>query len=303
MKTAEAIFMLHGDITRKSKLLELIDDDVYIVAWPDISVEDVVKNLSGFDPNKHKVLNIGSREKLFVGRNNIIDWCKQNNIHRFWMLDDDIMNFRIGGPSQEFKDKILHNGKVRLKNLEFDDDTGLGGLTMSGVMFNHAVNAPMFSNRFIWAAVFLDLDVNHTYYSIEGYDDIDMQMECVKNGVKAQTHNWVGHAKPNWLSKKSTNSPISKINYYNFLIYRKWGDSVVIDVYYDKQHNKYFRIHVRYPYKIRNTFRYSIDSLDSFVESLENDYKQHPENFKVCGLPHMKSENKNHSKNKTKDSI
>ena len=144
--------------------------------------------------------------------------------------------------------------------------------------------------------MFLDLDINHTHYSIEGYDDIDMQMECVKNCVKAQTHNWIGHTKPNWLSKKSTNSPISKINYYNFLIYRKWGDSVVIDVYYDKQHNKYFRIHVRYPYKIRNTFRYSIDSLDSFVESLENDYKQHPENFKVCGLPHMKSENKNHSK-------
>ena len=55
---------------------------------------------------------------------------------------------------------------------------------------------------------------------------------------------------------------------------------------------------MRYPYKIRNTFRYSTDSLDSFVESLENDYKQHPENFKVCGLPHMKSENKQKSNSK-----
>lgn len=293
MKTAEAVFMLHGDITRKSKLLELVDDDVYIVAWPDIPAEDVVKNLSGFDPNKHKVLNIGSREKLFMGRNNIIDWCKQNGISRFWMLDDDIMNFRIGGPSQEFKDKVLHDGKVCLKNLEFDDETGLGGMTMSGVMFNHALEAPMFSNRFIWAAVFLDLTVNNISYSIEGYEDIDMQMECVKNGIKTQTHNWIGHAKPNWVNKKSVNTPMSKINFYNYLIYRKWGDSTVIDVYYDKQQNKYFRIHVRYPYKIKDTFRYSTDSLESFVESLEKDYQEHPEHFKVCGLPHMKIENKN----------
>ena len=72
-------------------MLELIDDDVYIVAWPDIPAEDVVKNLSGFDPNKHKILNIGSREKLYMGRNNIIAWCKQNGISKFWMLDDDIM--------------------------------------------------------------------------------------------------------------------------------------------------------------------------------------------------------------------
>ena len=85
---------------------------------------------------------------------------------------------------------------------------------------------------------------------------------------------------------------MSKINFYNYLIYRKWGDSTVIDVYYDKQQNKYFRIHVRYPYKIKNTFRYSTDSLESFVESLEADYQQHPEHFKVCGLPHMKTENK-----------
>lgn len=292
MKTAEAVFMLHGDVTRKSKLLDLIDDDVYIVAWPDIPEEDVVKNLSGFDPSKHKVLSIGSREKLFMGRNNIIDWCKQNGIKRFWMLDDDIMSFRIGGPSQEFKDNIIHDEKVCLKNLEFDDETGLGGMTMSGVMFNHALDAPMFSNRFIWAAVFLDLTVNSIRYSIEGYEDIDMQMECVKNGIKTQTHNWIGHAKPNWVNKKSVNTPMSKINYYNYLIYRKWGDSAVIDVYYDKQGNKYFRIHVRYPYKIKNTFRYSVDSLESFVESLENDYKYHPEHFKVCGLPHMKIENK-----------
>lgn len=297
MKTAEAVFMLHGDITRKSKLLELIDDDVYIVAWPDIPAGDVVKNLSGFDPNKHKVLNIGSREKLFMGRNNIIDWCKQNGISRFWMLDDDIMNFRIGGPSQEFKDSIVRDGKVCLKSLEFDDETGLGGMTMSGVMFNHALDAPMFSNRFIWAAVFLDLTVNSIRYSIEGYEDIDMQMECVKNGIKTQTHNWIGHAKPNWVNKKSVNTPMSKINYYNYLIYRKWGDSTVIDVYYDKQQNKYFRIHVRYPYKIKNTFRYSTDSVESFVESLEADYQQHPEHFKVCGLPHMKIENKCKKKN------
>lgn len=297
MKTAEAVFVLHGDVTRKSKLLDLIDDDVYIVAWPDISEEGVIKNLSGFDPNKHKVLSIGSKEKLFMGRNNIIDWCKQNGITRFWMLDDDIMNFRIGGPSQEFKDNITHDGKVCLKNLEFDDEIGLGGMTMSGVMFNHALDAPMFSNRFIWAAVFLDLTVNSIRYSIEGYEDIDMQMECVKNGIKTQTHNWIGHAKPNWVNKKSVNTPMSKINYYNYLIYRKWGDSAVIDVYYDKQGNKYFRIHVRYPYKIKNTFRYSTDSLESFVESLENDYKDHPDHFKVCGLPHMKVENKAKKKN------
>ena len=117
MKTAEAVFMLHGDITRKSKLLELVGDDVYIVAWPDIPEADVVKNLAGYDSNKHHVLNIGSREKLFMGRNNIVNWCKQNGITRFWMLDDDIMNFRIGGPSQEFKDKVFKDGKVYLKNL------------------------------------------------------------------------------------------------------------------------------------------------------------------------------------------
>lgn len=289
MKTAEAVFVLHGDVNRKSIILNLIEDDAYVVVWPGVSESDAIKNLAGFDSSKHVVLNIGSKEKLFVGRNNIIDWCKQNNITRFWMLDDDITRFRVAGPSQEFKDNVCRNKKVKMKSLVFEDDVGLGGITMAGVMFNHAMKSPMFSNRFIWATVFIDLSKNNVRYSIDGYDDIDMQLECIKNGIKTQTHNWIGHIKPHWLTKKtSMNTHLNKIDYYNYLIYSKWGDSCAIDVYYDSQQNKYFRIHIKYPYKIKNTFTYSIDSLDSFVESLNIDYRNHPEHFKVCGLPYTK---------------
>ena len=299
MKTAEAIFVLHGDVNRKSKVLSLLEDDAYVVVWPDTSHEDAVKNLKGFDPAKHTVLNIGSKEKLYIGRNNIIDWCKEHDIKRFWMLDDDILKFRLGGPSQEYKNTTFVNGdehaKCILKNVDFEDDTGLGGLAMSGVMFNKAVDKPKYAKRFVWAAVFIDLDYNPVRYSVEGYDDIDMQLECLTRGIKIQTHNWIGHTKPQWLTKKSLNSKVDKINYNNYLVYSKWGDNVKVDVYYDKQRNKYFRAHLRYPFKNYDpaTSKYSTDSVESFVQSLEDDYRDHPENFRVCGLPHMRLENRN----------
>lgn len=294
MKSAEAIFMLHGDVNRKSTLLNLLNDNVYVVIWPGTNHEDAVRNLVGYDPAKHTLLEIGNRDKLYIGRNNIIDYCHEHNIDRFWMLDDDIITFRLGGPSQEFKDRVFQNGRYTLKNIEFEDDTGLGGLTMSGVMFNKAIDKPMFSHRFIWAAIFLDLSINPVRYSLEGYDDIDMQLECVKRGIKHQTVSWLGQTKPQWLTKKSLNSQVDKINYNNYLVYKKWGDTVKIDVYYDKQKNKYFRVHVKYPYKIKDLSEtlFRTDSLESFVQSLEDNYRDHPELFKVCGLPHMKTENK-----------
>lgn len=293
MKSAESIFMLHGDINRKSTLLNLLNDNVYIVIWPGTNHEDAVRNLVGYDPTKHTLLEIGCREKLYIGRNNIIDYCHDHNITRFWMLDDDIITFRLGGPSQEFKDKVFQNGKYTLKNLEFDDDTGLGGLTMSGVMFNKAIDMPMFSHRFVWAAIFLDLSINPVRYSLEGYDDIDMQLECVKRGIGNQTISWLGHTKPQWLTKKSLNSQVDKINYNNYLVYKKWGDSVKIDVYYDKRMNRYFRVHLKYPYKIKDmdTTLFKIESFEEFMESLETAFKEHKELFKVCGLPHMKVNN------------
>ena len=292
MKRAEVIFVLHGDVTRKSKLLSLLGDDAYVVIWPNVDYKKAIENLDGFDSNKHTILEIGSREKLYIGRNNIIDWCKNNGITRFWMLDDDV-NFRLGGPSQEFKDSVFRNEKYYLKNLEFDDEVGLGGLTNAGIMFNNAIEAPKYSNRFIWATVFIDLDYNNIKYSIEGYDDIDMQLECIKNKIKTQTINWLGVQKPVWLTKKSLNSQIDKINYNNYQVYKKWGDTISMDVYYDKSGNKYFRAHVKYPYTIKNNIftLYSRDSLESFVESLEKEYKRNSNNFKVCGLPHLKKEN------------
>lgn len=294
MKKSEAIFVLHGDVTRKSKILSLIGDDAYIVIWPGVDHKKAVENLEGYDKSKHTILEIGSREKLYIGRNNIIDWCRRNNIKRFWMLDDDV-TFRLDGPSQEFKDNVFKNEKYYLSNLEFDDDIGLGGMTSSGVMFNNTVDSPMYSNRFIWATIFIDLDYNDIKYSIEGYDDIDMQLECIKNNIKTQTFNWLGQAKPNWLTKKSLNSQIDKINCNNYLVYKKWGDAIRIDVYYDKNNNKYFRAHLRYPYKIENSLftKYSTDSLESFIDSLEEAYRKNPNSFKVCGLPHMRTENKN----------
>jgi len=290
MKTAEAIFVLHGDISRKTKLLKLLGDQVYVVIWPGVDHKDAIKNLEGYDPSLHTLLEIGSREKLYIGRNNIIDWCKENGIKRFWMLDDDV-TFRLAGPSQEFKDQLFKNGKYYFKTLEFEDEVGLGGLTMGGAMFNKAMHQPKFSNRFIWAAIFIDLDYNNIRYSVEGYDDIDMQLECVKNNIKTQTHNWFGQIKPNWVTKKnSLNSQIEKIDYNNYVIYKKWGDSVRIDIYYDKNENMYFRAHIRYPYKIENPqfAKYSTESVESFVASLKREYKICPENFKICGLPHLR---------------
>ena len=213
------------------------------------------------------------------------------------MLDDDV-SFRLGGPSREFKDSVFHDGKYWLNNIEFEDDVGLGGMTMAGVMFNNAVESPMFSNRFVWATVFIDLELNNIRYSIEGYDDIDMQLECVRHGIKTQTTNWIGQVKPNWLTKKSLNSQVGKINQNNFNIYRKWGDSVKIDVYYDKAKNKYFRVHVKWPYKIVDSFKYNTENLEKFVESLEKEYSENPESFHICGLPHMKKENKTIQKEK-----
>lgn len=296
MKTAEAVFVLHGDVNRKSRILELINDDCYIVVWPDTSYEDAIKNLKGFDQNKHHVINIGSSDKLYIGRNNIINWCKENGITRFWMLDDDISKFRLGGPSQEFKDKVFTDGKCNVKNIEFDDDTGLGGLAMAGCMFNYAVDKPMFSQRFIWAMIFIDLSINHIMYSVEGYDDIDMQLECFRNGIKFQTINWLGHIKPQWTTKKSLNSKLDKINYNNYLIYKKWGDSTKIDVYYAKgTGEKFYRIHVRYPYRYdaNATPKFNTTSLEAFVESLDKEFEEHPETFKVCGLPHMRGKSTN----------
>lgn len=297
MKSSEAVFVLHGDVNRKSKVLSLIYDKVYIVVWPGTSHEDSVKNLTGYDPEKHTILEIGNREKLYIGRNNIIDWCKEHNISRFWMIDDDVDKFRLGGPSQEYKDKVFHGDQCVFSNIEFDDDVGLGGMTMAGVMFNKAIDKPMFAKRFVWAVIFLDLDYNNVRYSVEGYDDIDMQLECLTRGIKVQTHNWLGHRKPQWINKKSLNSQLDKINYNNYLVYKKWGDNVKIDVYYDKKQNKYFRAHVRYPFKNFNPSeaKYATDTLENFVNSLETEYKDHPDHFRVCGLPHMKLENRNHS--------
>jgi len=294
MKTSEAVFVLHGDVSRRSKILTLLGGPVYIVIWPGVDHKDAVANLEGFDPSLHTLLEIGSREKLYIGRNNIIDWCKEHGIKRFWMLDDDIA-LKLAGPSQEFKDTVFKDGKYYFNNLEFEDEVGLGGLTMRGIMFFNAIHAPRFSNRFIWATIFIDLDYNNIRYSIEGYDDIDMQLECIKNKIKTQTLNWLGQAKPQWLAKKnSLNSQMDKIDYNNYLVYKKWGDSIHIDVYYDKKGNKYFRAHIRYPYKLKNPIftKYSTESLEAFVNSLEEDYKSHPENFKVCGLPHLRTEAK-----------
>lgn len=290
MKTAEAVFMLHGDVERKSKLLNKVTDDVYIVVWPGVSHEDAIKNLEGYNPDKHTVLNIGSRDKLYIGRNNIIDWCKEHNISRFWMFDDDVYGFKFGGPHQEYRDKICTNGKLNIKEIEFEDNVGLGGMSMGGVMFNRAVGCPnMFCNRFIWAAIFIDLSINPIKYSVEGYDDIDMQLECVKHGIKTQTTTWLGHYKPSWQNKVSLNSSMDKINYNNYLIYKKWGDSTKIDIYY-VDGVRYFRVHLKYPYKCLDECpkKFNTDSLESFVQSLEDEFNAHPESFKVSGLPHMK---------------
>ena len=289
MKKSEAIFVLHGDVNRKSKILTLLGGDVNIVIWPGVDHTEAVKNLEGYDPEKHHLLEIGSREKLYIGRNNIIDYCKENGIKRFWMLDDDVA-FRLSKGHEEYTDNVYVDGKVYLKELDFDDEVGLGGMTMGGVMFNNHKDAPKYGNRFIWGAIFIDLDYNNIRYSVEGYDDIDMQLECVKNNIKTQTHNWIGQIKPNWLNKKSLNSQMDKINYNNYLIYKKWKDTVKIDIYYDKAQNKYFRVHVKWPYKIKDHLepKYSIDTLESFVESLEAEYASNPSSFKVCGLPHLK---------------
>lgn len=289
MKKSEAIFVLHGDVNRKSKILTLLGGDVNIVIWPGVDHTEAVKNLEGYNPEKHHLLEIGSREKLYIGRNNIIDYCKENGIKRFWMLDDDVA-FRLSKGHEEYTDNVYVDGKVYLKELDFDDEVGLGGMTMGGVMFNNHKDAPKYGNRFIWGAIFIDLDYNNIRYSVEGYDDIDMQLECVKNNIKTQTHNWIGQIKPNWLNKKSLNSQMDKINYNNYLIYKKWKDTVKIDIYYDKAQNKYFRVHVKWPYKIKDHLepKYSIDTLESFVESLEAEYASNPSSFKVCGLPHLK---------------
>ena len=289
MKKSEAIFVLHGDVNRKSKILTLLGGDVNIVIWPGVDHTEAVKNLEGYNPEKHHLLEIGSREKLYIGRNNIIDYCKENGIKRFWMIDDDVA-FRLSKGHEEYTDNVYVDGKVYLKELDFDDEVGLGGMTMGGVMFNYHKDAPKYGNRFIWGAIFIDLDYNNIRYSVEGYDDIDMQLECVKNNIKTQTHNWIGQVKPNWLNKKSLNSQMDKINYNNYLIYKKWKDTVKIDIYYDKAQNKYFRVHVKWPYKIKDHLepKYSIDTLESFVESLEAEYASNPSSFKVCGLPHLK---------------
>lgn len=289
MKKSEAIFVLHGDVNRKSKILTLLGGDVNIVIWPGVDHTEAVKNLEGYNPEKHNLLEIGSREKLYIGRNNIIDYCKENGIKRFWMLDDDV-SFRLSKGHEEYTDNVYVDGKVYLKELDFDDEVGLGGMTMGGVMFNNHKDAPKYGNRFIWGAIFIDLDYNNIRYSVEGYDDIDMQLECVKNNIKTQTHNWIGQVKPNWLNKKSLNSQMDKINYNNYLIYKKWKDTVKIDIYYDNAQNKYFRVHVKWPYKIKDHLepKYSIDTLESFVESLEAEYASNPSSFKVCGLPHLK---------------
>lgn len=289
MKKAEAVFVLHGDVNRKSKILNLLGGDVNVVIWPGIDHNTAVSNLEGFDSNKHHILEIGSPEKLYIGRNNIIEYCKKNGIKRFWMLDDDV-SFRVSVGHEEYTDNVVIDGKVYLKELDFDDEVGLGGMTMGGVMFNNHRDAPKYGNRFIWAAIFIDLEYNNIMYTVEGYDDIDMQLECVKNGIKTQTHNWIGQNKPNWLNKKSLNSQIDKINYNNYLIYRKWKDTVKMDVYYDKAGNKYFRVHVKWPYKIKDYLepKFNIDSLESFVESLETEYATNPSSFKICGLPHLK---------------
>lgn len=289
MKKAEAVFVLHGDVNRKSKILNLLGGDVNVVIWPGIDHNTAVSNLEGFDSNKHHILEIGSPEKLYIGRNNIIEYCKKNGIKRFWMLDDDV-SFRVALGHEEYTDNVVKDGKVYLKELDFDDEVGLGGMTMGGVMFNNHRDAPKYGNRFIWAAIFIDLEYNNIMYTVEGYDDIDMQLECVKNGIKTQTHNWIGQNKPNWLNKKSLNSQIDKINYNNYLIYRKWKDTVKMDVYYDKAGNKYFRVHVKWPYKIKDHLepKFKIDSLESFVESLETEYATNPSSFKICGLPHLK---------------
>jgi hypothetical protein len=290
MKTSEAVFVLHGDVERKSKLLDILAGEAFVVVWPDVSDEDAKRNLIGFDSARHTILHIGSKEKLYIGRNNIIDWCKEHNITRFWMLDDDIGNFKFGGPHAEYRDKIRIDGKLNLNSVEFEDDTGLGGMSMAGIMFNRAVDCPHeFCNRFIWAAVFIDLSINNIRYSIEGYDDIDMQLECIKNGIKTQTTSWLGHYKPAWYNKKSLNSSTEKIDYNNYLIYKKWGESTKIDIYYVNG-VRYFRIHIRYPYRCLDDAprKYNTDSLEEFVKSLETDYTEHPENFKVSGLPHMR---------------
>lgn len=289
MKNSQAVFVLHGDVNRKSKVLNLLGGDVNIVIWPGVDHELAVSNLEGYDPSKHHILEIGSREKLYIGRNNIIDYCKENGITRFWMLDDDI-GFRLSKGHDEWLNNVVIDEKVYLNNIGFEDEVGLGGMTMGGVMFNNHIDAPMFSNRFIWGAIFIDLDYNNIRYSVEGYDDIDMQLECVKNGIKTQTQNWIGQVKPNWLTKKSLNSQISKINLNNYLIYKKWKDTVKMDVYYDKDQNKYFRVHVKWPYKIKDHLepKFSTESLEAFVESLEKEYANNPKSFKVCGLPHLK---------------
>ena len=82
MKKSQAVFVLHGDVNRKSKILTLLGGDVNIVIWPGVDHELAVSNLEGYNPEIHHVLEIGSREKLYIGRNNILDYCKENGISR-----------------------------------------------------------------------------------------------------------------------------------------------------------------------------------------------------------------------------
>ena len=57
-----------------------------------------------------------------------------------------------------------------------------------------------------------------------------------------------------------------------------------------KEQNKYFRVHVKWPYKIKDHLepKFATESLEAFVESLETEYVNNPSSFKVCGLPHLK---------------
>ena len=311
VKTTDVLFVTHVVGSRKPFALRLLKaNKVFIVTWPG-TCTDPKRQVPFFDEDRHVILDIGSPEDLGIGRQNVIDYARDHDIRRFWMADDDIHTIRKVDPHAGSIHAIRSGFDV--SEIDFEEDCGLGGLASAGCMFKTWQGAK-FAKRLVWGMVMIDLDYfGSAKYNPGGWEDVDLQLQFIRDGLKFQTTNYYGFGKEVARGgKKSLANPTDKILHRAYHLYGLHGDNLKFDM-------KDFHvipgsitsgdlgpidpktglqeIYLPWPHIVLPVpktgykyppYRYRTDTFDHWYEDLEKDRREYPDRFGKFGIPHMK---------------
>lgn len=116
-------------------------------------------------------------------RNFIKEYTENNNIHQFWMLDDDISNFYHREGTKMIKDDI--NVLQNAEEAFMKNNIALGALEYQ--QFAWSATKPLVKNSFCDVCVWVDntetYGLRYRHY-LEGKEDRDFAMQVISEGKK-----------------------------------------------------------------------------------------------------------------------